>query len=86
MKLSNICCVSTWMGDRLSIASCIGSMHDPCVVLQYFRLRPVCLGLIPLVQFRVHIHDGTCHPLIDAVTTELLNKSAQLLSTTLNFL
>ena len=36
MKLSNICCVSTWMGDRLS-ASCIGSMHEPCAGL---RVRP----------------------------------------------
>ena len=32
MKLSNICCISTWMGDRLSIASCGGSMHEPCIV------------------------------------------------------
>ena len=52
MRLSNICCFSAWMGDRFSIASCIGSMHEPCVGLEYFRLRPVCLRLIPLVQFK----------------------------------
>ena len=45
MKVSNICCVSTWRGDRLSIASCSGSMHEACVELQYFRLRPACLRL-----------------------------------------
>ena len=47
----HICCVSTWMCDRLSIASCCRSMHEPCVGLQYFRLRPACLRLINLVQF-----------------------------------
>ena len=51
MKLSNICCVSTLMGDRLSITLCSGSMHEPCVGLKYFRLRPACLRLINLVQF-----------------------------------
>ena len=51
MKLSNICCVSTLIGDPLSIASCSESMHEPCVGLQYFRLRPACLRLINLVQF-----------------------------------
>ena len=43
MKLSNICCVSTWMGDRLSITSCSGSMHEPCVGLQYFSSK-TCLS------------------------------------------
>ena len=51
MKLSNICCVITWMGDRLSIALCSGSMHEPCVGLQYFHLRPACLRLTNIVQF-----------------------------------
>ena len=32
-------------------ASCIGSMHEPCVGVQYFRLRPACLRLTNLVQF-----------------------------------
>ena len=43
------------MGDRLSIASCSWSMHEPCVGLQYFRLRPVRLRLINLVQFSFNI-------------------------------
>ena len=63
MKLSNICCVSTWMGDRLS-ASCIGSMHEPCVGLQYFRLRPVCLRLIPFSSIfsfqKIIFNKATC--------------------------
>ena len=50
--LSNICYVITWMGDHLSIASCGGSIHEPCIGLQYFCLRPACLRLIiNLVQF-----------------------------------
>ena len=58
MKLSNICCVSTWMVDRLSIASCSGYMHEPCIGLQYFRLRPACLRLTNIVQFKLYIGIG----------------------------
>ena len=55
MKLSNICCVSTWMDGRLIIASCSGFMHEPCIGLQYFFLRPVCLRMINLVKFFIRL-------------------------------
>ena len=54
MKLSNICCVSTWMGDRLSIdllLHVVGLCMSLALGYSTFRLRPACLRLIHLVQF-----------------------------------
>ena len=34
-------------------------MHEPCVGLQYFRLRPACLRLTNLVQFRDYERNHT---------------------------
>ena len=33
-------------------------MHEPCVGLQYFRLRPACLRLTNLVQFNNYPEEG----------------------------
>ena len=51
-------------------------MHEPCVGLQYFRLRPACLRLTNLVQFSFNLQLSSmiCHPFLDSDASENSDK------------